>query len=152
MKINGMFSVFALLILTAIGAGAADLVNKSFFGNLAVDGYDVVAYFTEGKPVKGTKEFMVEHNGAVYRFASDEHRALFEKDPGKYLPAYGGFCAWAVAEGGTAGIDPEAWTIFQDRLYLNYNKKVQATWEKDKAGNIARADAKWPGIVEAKTK
>ena len=145
----------ALALLTAVCAGviaAAPLVNKSFLGNLAIDGYDVVAYFTDGKAVKGASAFSVERDGATYRFASAEHRELFLQDPEHYLPAYGGFCAWAVAQGDTAGVDPEAWTIFEGRLFLNYSKKIQSKWETDKAANIAKGDENWPKIVARKSR
>lgn len=152
MRAKGILTAGVLFLLTlATGCGADNVVNKSFFGHVAVDGYDLVAYFVDGKPVQGDKQFTVEHGGAIYRFASAEHRELFQKGPEKYLPAYGGFCAWAVAQGDTAGIDPEVWTINDGRLFLNYNRRIQAQWEKEMAANIAKGDANWPEIVAEKT-
>jgi YHS domain-containing protein len=129
---------------------ALEPVNKTFLGGLAVDGYDVVAYFTDGRPVEGSAAHKLEWNGAVWRFASAEHRAAFEKEPEKYAPAYGGYCAWAVAHGYTADTDPEAWAIVDGRLFLNYDKKVQAKWQQDVPGYVAKGDANWPQLLAEK--
>ncbi|MEL7173254.1 MAG: YHS domain-containing (seleno)protein, partial [Pseudomonadota bacterium] len=86
--------------------------------------------------------------GATWRFSSAENRDLFVENPEKYAPQYGGYCAWAVAQGYTAATDPEAWAIVDDKLYLNYNKSVQAKWEKDVPGHIASADGNWPTVLE----
>ena len=124
---------------------AAQKVNTSFTG-LAIDGYDPVAYFTLSKPVKRTREFTFEFEGATYRFASAEHREQFAKDPAKYVPQYGAFCAWAVSRGYTADTDPQAWRIVDGKLYLNYNASVQKQWEQDIPGNISKADSNWPAL------
>jgi hypothetical protein len=89
----------------------------------------------------------VTWQGAAWRFASAENRERFEADPVAYAPQYGGWCAWAVAEGYTASTVPEAWKIVDGRLYLNYSRGVQRRWERDIPGNIARADANWPGVL-----
>jgi hypothetical protein len=114
---------------------------------LAVRGTDVVAYFTEGRPVAGRPEFTHAWGGATWRFASAANRDLFAGDPARYAPAYGGFCAYAVSEGYTAPIDPAAWRIVEGRLYLNYDRATQRTWERDIPGRIARADANWPRLA-----
>jgi len=114
---------------------------------VAVAGYDPVAYFTERRPVPGDPKITIEHAGAEWRFASEANRDAFKADPAKYAPQYGGYCAWAVANGYTAKGDPHAWTIANGKLYLNYNKSVQRTWEKDIAGNVARGDANWPAVL-----
>ena len=85
--------------------------------------------------------------GATWHFASDANRALFEADPLAFAPQYGGWCAWAVAEGYTASTVPDAWSIVDGRLYLNFSRSVQRRWERDIPGNIARADANWPGVL-----
>lgn len=136
----------ALTLLSALPASATDPINKSTFGGVAIDGYDPVAYFTDDKPVEGDKSITQEWMGATWRFATAEHRDLFAANPEKYAPQYGGYCAYAVSQGKTAGIDPEAWTIVDGKLYLNYNKKIQKTWEKDIPGYIAAADRQWPEI------
>lgn len=149
MSHRGTRIAVAALLLAAPLVAAVDPVNKTLLGGLAVDGYDPVAYFTDGRPVEGSSEHQLEWNGARWRFASAEHRAAFEREPEKYAPAYGGYCAWAVANNYTADADPEAWAIVGGRLYLNYSKKVQVKWQEDVPGNIARADANWPKLREA---
>lgn len=115
-------------------------------GGIAIEGYDPVAYFKAGKPVKGSKEFTAKHEGATWRFSSAANRDAFAANPQSYAPQYGGFCAWAVSQGYTAEIDPDAWKIVGDKLYLNYSPGVQRRWAKDIPGNIAKGDANWPGI------
>ena len=139
------------LLLLAFAAVAGEPVNKTLLGN-AVKGYDVVAYFTQGKPVEGSGDHEVEWNGATWKFASVEHKTLFAKNPAKYAPQYGGFCAFGVSRGYTVGIDPAAWKIVNGKLYLNYDRDVQAEWVKDIPGYIAKADANWPKIVAEKKK
>ncbi len=113
---------------------------------LAVRGTDVVAYVNEGRPVAGRREFAHGWRGATWRFATAANRDAFAADPERYAPAYGGFCAWAVAQGYTAPIDPRAWRIVEGRLYLNYSAGVQRDWERDIPGNIAKGDANWPRL------
>jgi len=114
---------------------------------IAVDGSDVVAYFTEGKPVEGASDITHDWNGVTWRFASAANRDSFAADPEAYAPQYGGYCAWAVSQGYTASTTPEAWRIVDGKLYLNYSKRVQRKWEGDIPGNIAAADANWPGVL-----
>jgi hypothetical protein len=135
----------ALLVATA--AAALSPVNKSLFGGVAIEGYDPVAYFREGRPLAGSKDHTFEWNGATWRFASGENRALFAADPDRYAPRYGGYCAWAVSNGYTAGIDPAAWTIHEGRLYLNYDLEIQERWRADVPGNVAKGDANWPKLL-----
>lgn len=116
-------------------------------GGVAVRGTDVVAYFTEGRPVPGRAEFTHAWNGATWRFASAANRDLFAADPARCAPAYGGFCAYAVSEGYTAPVDPEAWKIVDGRLFLNYDRRTQRIWERDIPGRVARADANWPRLA-----
>lgn len=135
-----------LAVLMPASGALADKVNQSSFGGVAIEGIDPVGYFTEGRPVEGSSEFATEWNGAEWHFANAENLAAFEADPEKYAPAYGGYCAWAVSQGYTAAIDPEAWTIVDGKLYLNYNKSIQEKWSKDIPGLVAKGDANWPGI------
>ncbi len=128
-------------------AEAKSEINKNWRG-LAIKGYDPVAYHKDGKPVEGSNKFEMEWKGAKWRFASAEHRDLFASDPEKYAPRYGGYCAWAVSQGYTAGVDPKnAWNIVDGRLYLNYNVEIKEKWEKDIPGHIQQADANWPGVL-----
>ncbi|MDY7094952.1 MAG: YHS domain-containing (seleno)protein [Acidobacteriota bacterium] len=143
-----ILAILALVLAVAPGAEAAGKVNKSLFGDVAIEGYDAVAYFEDDKPVEGSKDFTFEWMDATWRFASAEHRDLFEADPEKYAPQYGGYCAYAVSQGSTAGIDPEAWSIVDGKLYLNYNQKIQKKWEADRDAFIEAADENWPKLNE----
>jgi YHS domain-containing protein len=114
---------------------------------IAIRGYDPVAYFRDGGPRPGKPEFSASHGGAIWRFASAEHKALFEADPERYLPAYGGFCAYGTSRGYLVKIEPEAWSIVDGRLYLNYDLRVRATWLGRTRTYIARADGNWPRLT-----
>lgn len=114
---------------------------------VAIGGYDPVAYFRDGGPRPGKPEFSVRHGGAIWRFASAEHKALFEADPRRYLPAYGGFCAYGTSRGYLVKIEPEAWSIVDGRLYLNYDLGVRETWLGRTKTYIARADGNWPRLT-----
>ncbi|MEM7549882.1 MAG: YHS domain-containing (seleno)protein [Bacteroidota bacterium] len=114
----------------------------------AIKGYDPVAYFTERKAIKGSDSYTFEWNDAQWYFSTKENLEAFETEPEKYAPQYGGYCAYAVAHGYTAKIDPEAWEIVDDKLYLNYNKSVQGKWEASQSDFIDKADENWPKVVE----
>jgi YHS domain-containing protein len=113
---------------------------------LIIRGYDPVAYFTTGKPVKGIEDFEYQWMNAMFRFSSKENLDLFKKDPEKYSPQYGGYCAYAVSQNYTASVDPEAWDIVNGKLYLNYSKSVQKKWREKRDEYIASADKNWPGL------
>ena len=117
-------------------------------GGIAVDGTDMVGYFTEGKPVPGVAEITHDWNGATWRFASEENRDAFAANPEAYAPQYGGYCAWAVSEGYTASTVPEAWKIVDGKLYLNFSRRIQRRWERDIPARIASADTNWPGVLK----
>lgn len=119
-------------------------------GVLALAGYDVVAYFTEGRAVEGTPEFTHEYLGAIWQFASAAHRQQFAQNPQQYAPQYGGYCSWAVGHGYTADGDPTAWKIVEGRLYLNYNQSVKKRWEKEQGELIQRGDENYPRFLENK--
>ncbi len=135
----------SLLLLSFLSLGA-NPVNKTFFGSKAIEGYDVVAYFLQKRPVQGKKKYSFHWKGANWFFASAKNRDLFKKAPKKYAPQFGGYCAYAVSKGHTAGIDPNAWDIYKGKLYLNYDRDVQAKWRKNKALYIKRADKNWPAL------
>jgi YHS domain-containing protein len=147
-------------ILVSIALGAAALsaapasfadkapVYTNFASDLAVGGYDPVAYFKAGKPMEGSKSFVHDYKGAKWRFASAENLAAFKANPDAYGPQYGGYCAWAAAQGYTAKGDPKNWKVVNGKLYLNYNGDIQAKWEKDVPGFIVKADANWPAILK----
>ena len=136
----------AALLAGAPAAAAEPPVFQS--GGIAINGYDPVAYFTEGRPVEGSEDHVSQWDGATVRFASAENKALFDADPEAYAPRYGGYCAYAVSKGYTASTDPAAWSIYEGRLYLNYSRSVRALWALDKSGHVARADATWPGVLD----
>lgn len=115
---------------------------------VAIRGYDPVAYFTESAPVEGSTAHESTWQGVTWRFASAENKTQFDSDPERFAPQYGGFCAWAVAEKSTLfSTQPQNWSIVDDKLYLNYNDGVQATWETDPAGFITQGDMNWPQIM-----
>ncbi len=121
-------------------------INKLTFGNVALRGYDPVAYFLEGRPVKGQKEFSHEYADANWRFASSGNRDRFAADPEKYAPQYGGFCAWGISQAKFFDGDPEVWKVTGGKLYVNYNKEIEKTWEQDIPGFIEKADHNWPRL------
>ena len=152
MKLRTFLAAAALTLVPVVAATPAAFADKaavytSRFSNVAVEGHDPVAYFTDGEPVKGSKTFTTTYEGAVFRFASAENLAIFKADPAAYAPQYGGYCAWAMAEGKFAKGDADYWAIVDGKLYLNYNKKVQRDWNVDRPGFIVSADAVWPMVL-----
>jgi hypothetical protein len=147
MRRIGLAAAAALLALGTTVAGEKPAVNVGSRGELALKGYDVVAYAANGRAMPGRAEFEYRWNGAVWRFSSGEHRDAFARAPERYAPQFGGYCAYAVSRGYTADVDPEAWKIVGGKLYLNYSKRVQKLWEEDIPGNIAKATANWPGVL-----
>ncbi|MEL6377322.1 MAG: YHS domain-containing (seleno)protein [Pseudomonadota bacterium] len=118
------------------------------FSNLAVQGYDAVAYFTVGEPVEGSSDFETEYKGATWRFVSQENLDLFTADPEAYAPQYGGYCAWAVADGKTAKGDARHWHITDGKLYLNFNRKINERWLADRDNFIVQGDSNWPTVLQ----
>ncbi|MFM1816450.1 MAG: hypothetical protein RLZ98_3145 [Pseudomonadota bacterium] len=152
--IVGMAAAATVTSLVASGGGgrpalAADGTKINTIGSpgVAIKGYDPVAYFVDAGPRKGSPKFSVKHRGVEWRFATGENKSRFEADPEKYMPAYGGYCAYGVAKGALAKIEPDQWTIRNGKLYLNYDAEVQADWAKDPAGYIRTADKKWPDLT-----
>jgi YHS domain-containing protein len=148
--------VACLLVLGAGLAAQAHAQSRTLLNldksSLAVQGYDVVAYFTEGKPAKGNPQFASSHGGGTYHFASAEHKATFDKEPAKYAPQFGGYCAWAVSKNSLAKIEPDAFQIVGGRLLLQYDTSIREKFSKDTTGNLAKADGNWPGLVAKKGK
>src|SRR5262249_11833932 len=143
------FLILGLLLVRILAPApmvAGEAVNRTPSG-IAIKGYDPVGYFTEGKPVKGETRFLHKWMGANWQFSSAASRDLFVANPKKYAPQYGGYCAYGVSEGHKAPIDPDAWTIVEGKLYLNYDLGVRGTWRKDILGHISRADMNWPKIA-----
>ena len=140
----GGISIFAA---AAPATARSPDVYTGIVSSTAVGGYDPVAYFREGKPVPGRSEVSWQWRGANWRFATEANRATFMAKPEAFAPQYGGYCAWAVSQGYTAKGDPAYWKIVGGKLYLNYDARVQATWENDIPGHIAKADKNWPTVL-----
>ncbi len=141
-----ILSLFFILAFQTSPVLGLEPIFTNFLGQ-AIRGYDPVAYFKEGKAVKGQKAFQYEWKGAKWYFVSQQNREEFLQSPKKYAPQYGGYCAWAVSQGYTASIDPEAWHIHQGKLYLNYSKGVQKMWSQDIPGNIQKGNENWPILL-----
>ena len=135
----------ALLLSTSL---PADLVNVAGASHIAIDGYDPVAFFTDSKPVSGSPSISVTHLGAVYFFATEEHKRLFTQNPNKYVPQYGGFCAFGVGLDALFPVDIATWQIRNDKLYLNLNQDILQKFNADFDANVVKADKNWPGLVK----
>ena len=138
--------LLALLIFIFIVLPTLVSADSPEYSTVGVGGYDPVAYFKEGKAMKGNGWHVVYHKGATYVFVNKKNKKMFETDPDKYLPAYGGYCAYGVAVGKKFVADPEVWKIFEGILYLNLDKDIQSKWAKDIPGYLKKADANWPEI------
>ena len=136
----------ALAIVPAAVQMAAGETEVNIVEGYAVHGYDVVAYFKQGKPVAGDSRFTAQHEGVTYRFSSAEHRDAFTSDPASYAPQYGGYCAFGAAMGRKFDGDPNAWAIVDGKLYLNLNKNIQARWKENVPGFVRGANNNWPLI------
>ena len=139
------FLALTAALLLSAPAMAKDPVFSTDQG--AIRGHDPVAYFTDGKPVKGDSDINYVWEGATWHFAGDANRKKFIANPKKYAPAYGGYCAYAVANGYTASTDPQAWSVVDGRLYLNYSHSVKQRWEKNTSGYIRKANGNWPAVL-----
>ncbi len=146
-KLRLHFTLLVSMLLSLAPHSFAETIYTDFFSDTALSGYDTVAYFTEGQPIKGEKAYKVEYLGADWFFSSEKNKKLFEENPDKYRPQYGGHCAWAVgANNAKAKGDPKHWRIVEEKLYLNYNQTVQDKWLKDVPGFIEKANTNWPGL------
>ena len=145
----------ALLAMTLIACvapaapalAARPLVYTAPLSDVAAGGYDVVAYFTQGAPVKGDAAYTTVWKGTTWRFSSAANLSKFTANPAAFAPQYGGYCAWAVSQGYTAKGDAKFWKIVDGKLYLNYNSSVQKKWEGDIPGFIASANTNWPEVI-----
>ncbi len=144
-------STHTLVLIAAILLSPAVMAQKPpVFSDRegAIRSYDPVAYFDRKGPVKGSKQLSHLWRGTTWYFASAENREKFAADPERYAPQYGGYCAYAVAQGYTADIDPAAWSIVDGKLFLNYSLGVRERWNKDIPGHIRKADANWPAVLQ----
>jgi YHS domain-containing protein len=148
-KLSLFAAAFVLVLGLAVsGAVSARAGAGQEVATVGAGGYDLVSYFTESGPVRGNGRYTVDYNGVTYLFSSEANKDAFEKDPLKYLPAYGGYCAYGVAIGKKFWGDPAVWEIVGGTLYLNLDKSIQQEWDKDKAGYITKADSNWGAIKD----
>ena len=147
MKLMNRSSVLVLalfLTVVAVPAFGQDPTHST----PGISGYDPVAYFTEGVPQRGSGYHIADYKGVTYPFATREHKNMFEANPEKYVPAYGGWCAYGVAVGKKFVADPEVWKIVKGKLYLNLDKDIQVKWNQDIPGHIKTADSNWAEIKD----
>jgi YHS domain-containing protein len=145
--LKGLLVAACLSIVSITSHASEDEIYTTFFSDSGAGGYDVVAYFTENMPVEGSDDFTVEYKNAEWYFSSQANLDKFNENPDMYVPQYGGYCAWAVANGDTASGDPLQWTVLNNRLYLNYDADIQAMWSADRENLIAKGDMNWPGVL-----
>src|SRR6201997_404510 len=143
----------AVVVTLLMSAALSTVVFAKELNNLdgsgvALQGYDPVAFFTDSQPVKGDQHFQAQYHGATYYFASAEHKATFEREPAKYEPQFGGFCAYGASRGKAAPVKIEAWQIVNGRLLMQYDLDVKGKFNTDPQGNLSKADKNWPGLVE----
>ena len=138
-------SIYLLIVTLSVFAQKSEVFKPS---NQAIRGYDPVAYFTSGKPVKGDQKFALHWKDADWYFVSKENLNSFAKNPGKYAPQYGGYCAYGMSEGHKAPTDPDAWTIVDGKLYLNYSTDVRTKWRQNEKDRISNADKNWPQLKD----
>jgi len=145
MKKQILIALFLIVSATSLMAQKAEVFSSS---GTAIKGYDPVSYFKEGKPVKGNETLSYNWNNAKWCFASKDNLDAFAKSPEKYSPQYGGYCAYGMSEGHKAPTDPNAWTIVDGKLYLNYSLDVKQMWNKNQKERIVQADKNWPELKD----
>lgn len=149
-KLRTLWAFFSFIItfgLFSFSYAASSQFYLSSGAKAAVSGYDTVAYFTEQRAVKGNPRFVSEWKGTKWLFASADNQKEFEANPEKYVPRYGGYCAFAVANNSTAPGDPLQWSIVNNRLYLNISGGVKKRWLSNKEQFIAQGDKNWPNVL-----
>jgi YHS domain-containing protein len=149
---KGVIILLASLVFALNLALAGELVNADPHSKIALQGYDAVAFHTIGKATKGNPAIAAEYNGYKYLFASEENKTTFEKQPEKYLPSYGGYCAYGVSVGQLFPVEIDTWEIVDGRLVLQYSQDVKREFARQKEANFRNAEANWPKLVEGSTK
>ncbi|WP_136660094.1 YHS domain-containing (seleno)protein [Nitratireductor sp. XY-223] len=148
-RAHGVIAVLLLLVLQPAITSAQEIFTRGG-STLALEGFDAVSYFVSGKPVAGNPKFASTYKGVVWRFSSAENKSAFDANPRKFVPQYGGHCAWGTARGYAVRGDPQVWRIVNGKLYLNYNRSVQGKWNRDINGFITRANRNWPAVLKTK--
>ena len=147
-RVRGLIAIAAFSLLSA-AAYAGDFFETD---GVALRGYDPVAYFASAKPQQGQSQYSYDYKGSRFYFSSEENRRAFMETPEKYAPQFGGYCAYGTSQGYKVSTQPDAFAVVKDKLYLNYNKKVQGIWQQDVPGNIERAEKNWPEVQKAPQK
>jgi len=148
MNIVSLFVLAMVIGFSSVGVNNVLAYNTIEFSIVGAKGYDVVSFFEAGQPTQGNGNHVVEYEGITYLFSSDENKSTFEKNPQRYLPAYGGYCAYGVSVAKKFHGDPEVWRIVDGTLYFNLDRDIQKLWVKDIPGNIKKAEANWPQIKD----
>ncbi len=148
LSVSGLLAILAILVMVGLAKAGEppEHVNVDPDG-FSVNRYDPVAYFTEGRPVRGNPEIYGEYQGVKYAFSSESNRQLFLDDPEKYVPQYGGYCAYGLAQGAKSDVDPEVWDIVDGKLYLMVSGGTQSVWQKRKKAYIELANKAWRSII-----
>ena len=143
-----------LIAIAALSLASAAALAGEFFetDGVALRGYDPVAYFVSSQAQKGQEQYSYEYKGSKFYFANEANRRAFMTTPEKYAPQFGGYCAFGTAQGYKVSTQPDAFAIVEDKLYLNYDKKVQGIWRQDVPGNIAKAEKNWPEVSKTPQK
>jgi len=145
------FILFIAFLMSGIAVTPAyadkDMIYTPWNNNLAVGGFDTVSFFS-GKPQEGKAEYSLDFAGAEWRFFSRGNLDLFKTNPEAFMPQYGGYCAWAVANDKLAKGSPKYWHVEDGKLYLNFNARIKRRWDKDIPVYISQANSYWPGILE----
>ena len=148
MKLIKVLFLAALIIVSNAAGSTMAFANDYLHSTPGLSGYDPVAYFADGKPMRGNGHHEAIHQGVTYVFVNEDHKKQFIADPDRYLPSYGGYCAYGVAGGKKIVADPEAWKIVEGKLYLNVDKSIQQKWEQDIPGYLKKSEANWPRIKD----
>lgn len=143
---TGVLVFSAVCLASTLSPSMANAGEIFSTEGVAINGYDAVAYFTDGAPVKGSQAFSTSYKGATFHFSSTENLEKFVSDPVRYTPQYGGYCAYGTARGYKAPTEPQAFSIVDGKLYLNYNDDIKKTWFQDTAGYIQKADKNWDKV------
>jgi YHS domain-containing protein len=137
---------YLALIVAVLALPGQGLAGTSAYSTVGAGGYDLVSYHTGEKPLRGNGNHVAVHDGVTYLFINEENREAFAAKPDRYLPMYGGYCAYGVAVGKKFVGDPDVWAVVDGRLYLNLDNKIQGLWSEDVPGHIAKANTNWPQI------
>ncbi len=136
------FSAILLLLITLAGCSIrGNEVYQS--NNVAIDGFDPVSYFIDGEARKGNSKYQIELLGVKWNFTNEHNKVMFEQSPETYIPQYGGYCAYAMSYGLVVSSDPYAFSIIEDKLYLNYSFSVRDKWLRKTEQYIREGDQKW---------